>query len=560
MSKILQPPGYSPADPEPPHIQRLKSIGKWRLPREGSSQWVDFRLRIAAATRDPKFSHALKEARKIAISTAEVISQNGAGLPADSGLREFGDEYTRRVLQHGLHYLPLSFNILEAFFEYNPKCALFLPLPEKNHICTLAGYLDFLSVETAKSTYVESNAWTSIPEGHVLHFSFLDEPGRWLIGQDGNRFTFCSASIVRRLNEITILCLTGRETDLKVATKKIEGLTASFIQNPEKPNLILDPDRKPEAVALDDGGQYWRTYLAIRYNLDAKNIQARYILEDGGASWNIITDDPVSIDSIRETQLDAPIDKFMELLDHQKDIFVFVARLMRLVEYFSRKEKQVVREKSITSLVDLRKTFKGRRKIEHAMKSQEIVEREVYTLRTQQPDISSVVLPVLELKVETEGYWEKLPFGSYGEGPGGERVLGRTWVRKTLSKRQSNIASPTIACEESGHHGVVIQPDPGFIYVLRNASHQIDIFKIGLTRRNVGVRASELSQGTGIPDHFLVVQGWWVPDVVYAERRAHAILDEFRLRDQREFFRAEYSTIRAAIDLVVNELSGRAIR
>lgn len=365
---------------------------------------------------------------------------------------------------------------------------------------------------------------------------------------------------MRRRNEVTILCLSGKEADLKAATKKIESLTDSLVQNPEKPNLTLDPDRKREAVSLDDGGNYWRTYLAIRYNLDAKNIQARYILEDCGASWNISTDDPVSINAIQQSQPNAPIDEFMELVDQQKDIFVFVARLLHLMEYFSRKEKLVVPEKSVTSLVDLRKTLKGKRRIEHAMKSQVIFEREVYTLRTQQPDVSGIVLPVLELKVETEGYWEKLPFGSYGEGSEGERVLGRTWVRKTLSKRQSNIASLTIACEDSAHHGVVIQPDPGFIYVLRNAAHQIDIFKIGLTRRNVGTRASELSHGTGIPDHFLVVQSWWVPDVVYAESRVHKILDEFRLRDQREFFRAEYSTIRSAIDLVVNELSGRTIK
>jgi len=158
MPKIIRPPGNSPSDPEPPHIQRLKSIGKWRLPKEGSSQWAHYRLSVAVASRDPKFSQTLKETGRIAKSTAEVISQNGAGLPADSGLREFGDEYTRRVLQYGLHYLPLSFNILEAFFEYNPKYALFFPLPERNHICTLAGYLDFLSAETVKSMDVESSA------------------------------------------------------------------------------------------------------------------------------------------------------------------------------------------------------------------------------------------------------------------------------------------------------------------------------------------------------------------------------------------------------------------
>lgn len=560
MPKILLPQKYASTNPEPHHIQRLKSIFAWRLPKEGSSQWADFRLRVAAATRNPEFNRSIKERHKVAISTAEVISHNGAGLPADSGLREFGDDYNNRVIQHGLHYLPTSFNILEAFFEYNAKYALFFPLSERNHICTLAGYLDFLSIESAKHSSAEFDLRESITENLIYHFSFLDGQAQWLVGRDENKYTFRSASILRRKNEVTMLCLVGKEANLRLGTKSVSDAFASFIPNPDKPHLTIDENRKVEAVALEDGSQYWRHYLSIRYNVDAKTIQARYIFEDWGASWRINTDDPVSINAIPKSIADASLEKYVEIVEQQNDVFVFVARLMRLVEYFNQKQKHVVSEKSITSLVDIRKTLKGQRRIEHAIQSQIYSEREVLTLRAEVPEVSGVFLPTLELKVEVEGYWEKLPFGSYGEGPDGARVLGRTWVRKTLSKRQSYIASPTIASMTNDHQGIVIQPDPGFIYVLRNAAHQIDIFKIGLTRRNVDTRAAELSRGTGIPDHFLTVQSWWVPDVVFAEKRIHQLLDEFRLRDKREFFRADYPTIRAAVDLVVNELSGRAVK
>jgi T5orf172 domain len=106
---------------------------------------------------------------------------------------------------------------------------------------------------------------------------------------------------------------------------------------------------------------------------------------------------------------------------------------------------------------------------------------------------------------------------------------------------------------------VAIKNDEGFIYVLRNAAHQIDIFKIGLTRRDVAVRAAELSRGTGIPDIFLTVQEWLVPDVVYAEKRIHQLLNDYRLKDAREFFRADYTVIRSVVELVVNELAGKSI-
>ncbi|MGO1002026.1 GIY-YIG nuclease family protein [Lysobacter sp. CA196] len=217
----------------------------------------------------------------------------------------------------------------------------------------------------------------------------------------------------------------------------------------------------------------------------------------------------------------------------------------------------VISDKAVTDIAGA--GTKERKIFEKAIASQILYERKVQTLVETGCEPASVLLPPFELKVEVEGYWERLPFGTYGSGPEGERVLGRTWVRKTLSKRQASMYGSSVAGSFSDRSQALPAAEEGYIYVLRNAAHQIDIFKVGLTRRSVSTRAAELSRGTGIPDIFLTVQSWWVPDVVYAEKRIHKILDGYRLKDAREFFKAEYAVIRSAIDLVVGELSGRVV-
>jgi len=97
----------------------------------------------------------------------------------------------------------------------------------------------------------------------------------------------------------------------------------------------------------------------------------------------------------------------------------------------------------------------------------------------------------------------------------------------------------------------LLGPDPGSIYLVRSAAHGNDVYKIGLTRRTVDERATELSRATGVPLPFDVLASWTVPDCTDAERRIHQALAACRLSPGREFFRESLPTIVLAIERVL---------
>ena len=77
-----------------------------------------------------------------------------------------------------------------------------------------------------------------------------------------------------------------------------------------------------------------------------------------------------------------------------------------------------------------------------------------------------------------------------------------------------------------------------FIYVLENTLMP-GLVKIGRTERPVSERAGELSSHTGVPTSFVVVKEYAVENSVEAEKIIHERLSDFRVSDNREFFKME---------------------
>jgi len=94
----------------------------------------------------------------------------------------------------------------------------------------------------------------------------------------------------------------------------------------------------------------------------------------------------------------------------------------------------------------------------------------------------------------------------------------------------------------------------GYIYVMRSAAHDKDIFKIGMTTRATELRSDELARTSGVPDKFLVVQEWAVKDCTITEKMVHDALAKYRINPNREFFKAPYKEIHRVIEDVLNIL------
>lgn len=98
-------------------------------------------------------------------------------------------------------------------------------------------------------------------------------------------------------------------------------------------------------------------------------------------------------------------------------------------------------------------------------------------------------------------------------------------------------------------------PEPGYIYILMNASLP-KFLKIGKTTKPPETRAGELSSGTGIPTPFWVAYKVRVSDCDEAEIRVHNELRKYRVHGDREFFAAPcLQTAIAVLNAVQNLFS-----
>ena len=88
---------------------------------------------------------------------------------------------------------------------------------------------------------------------------------------------------------------------------------------------------------------------------------------------------------------------------------------------------------------------------------------------------------------------------------------------------------------ESTKKGSNRDRDGGWIYVL-STREQPNILKIGRTDRPVSQRVKEINGATGVLTPFGARYVIRVSDSVEAERKVHQVLDEYRIRQDREFF------------------------
>lgn len=86
----------------------------------------------------------------------------------------------------------------------------------------------------------------------------------------------------------------------------------------------------------------------------------------------------------------------------------------------------------------------------------------------------------------------------------------------------------------------------GYIYILSTRENR-EILKIGYTTRSIEMRVKEINSATGVLIPFGVRALWVVKHVMDTEREIHKLMNEFRIRDDREFFNLDF---RIAFDLI----------
>lgn len=492
--------------------------------------------------KNPKRKKEFEKNYKKAVSIHVTQSKNGIGFSQDEELRFFHGEFNSRTWNYGFGALPSSFNVLEGFFKWNPKLFYFELLEEEEHLFSIFDFFDFVTSKNCSGSleyFIEN-----VEDDLIYNYNIINDIKDLSFSTDDNKeYVIGGVSFVKRGNEVFMLLIAGETGDTKEITKNLPSYDEK-----QKIKSYLEPaeGRKREAVKLLGRNDIWKVNIYVRIDLENKTIDSRYIQKDQGNDFLTITDDYGMLERSIENKdnLEQLIANQTQEIKTYDSVFEAAYNLLFLPEYFDFFDDDVLPEEHPTSLngENLRKP---RFKNQPGFDSKYFFKvKDVWVLdRNVDPLNGTIKLKHTELKIERGGYWQYIGPGKLGKDKNGNPIHSRTWVEKTLTWHESEPESPevTISIPNS------ISPNRGYIYLLRNASHELDLFKIGLTTKTVEERAKQLS-GTPSPDKFLIINRWEVKDCVLAEKLIHEKLDGYRLNPKREFFKIP---LEEAIEVII---------
>lgn len=533
------------------HYDRMKKIGKFAIPREGTPEWHMLQSQMKKDENNPFVKEYIEKTFNEAVANCEVQRLNGAGLPADSLLREYNIEYNHRVFNYSLHQLPGSFNVVEAFHTFTPPSATFILNKEIDCLFSFDDFLDFVTSEDCPSeTDILSDF---IEEGTIYSFNSVDDPSAFLFSTVADEFGVLSISLVKHKNEVSVVMLAGQKCDLDEKTKslKMDMSKVHLFNN----RVIPDDSLKVEAVPLLPNSDLWRTIVLVRFDLETATIDTRYVYQDAGRSYNGFSDD-INLflnheGNFRSKELEDSFKTQNTKIEEYASLFELCKTALFLPAFRGEYEDTISIERHPTEFGQRRNRVSFNKTNKLSKVDLKIAFRNVESIQPinrQHPSRREFLAP--DLKVETSGYWKKLGFQSKGEDKNNTPIQGRTWVNKTLEwKEVTNTPIPVKVVSNSFN-----TENEGYIYVMRSAAHDKNVFKVGLTRRTPEKRSKELSSSTSSLDHFHVMEEWDVNDCVLAEKIIHEKLSRFRVNPKREYFKAPYKEIFKVIDEVIDSL------
>lgn len=539
------------------HQQRMKEMGAYVLPPKDSEERIMFeKLLKIQMEQSPEFGKYAKNKFEQAKGFLNIQHNNGANFQMDDLLRNFLNEFNNRNFKHGLNSMPSSFNVMEAFYHYNPEYAFFKLSEERDHLMSFLEFFDFVT-----SSQVEFNKeviMNMIDDGIIYSYNGINKVEEITFStKNGKYYAIGGVSFIKHENEISMLLLCGEKND-------IAKETVNIVNDFEIGQVIHDregilPVGNLEAVPLLGNNNFWQTLVLTRIDLNDMTFGVRYHLQDIGNSYSIITDDVSAFinndGSFIKPEFEQIVVELTERINLYSVVFEICKTLLYLPLYYDTYGDLVVEERHETKLVE--KNNDELRKANHLLKPKDKVKfRNVTLLRRHiniQPNTTVFYTP--DIKIDKTGFWKKLQSQQVGNDKHGRPIHGRTWVEKTLTWFETTDDHQTITINTPLKNNVSNNnSNSGIIYVMRSAAHDKNIFKIGLTTRNAEIRADELSRTTGAPDKYLVVQEWQVSDCRLAEKLVHDRLSQFRINPNREFFKVEYKQIINVIENVITQL------
>lgn len=533
----------------------MAEISFWAIPRKGTKDY-DHLVEKLKKCETPESKKQVKQIYKKAAALMAVQQVNGLGFSADTMLREYNREYNSRVINGSLHDLPGSFNVVEAFNKFLPPSATFKILDEIDHIFSFSEFIDFVTSDNVESSDMPS--LDHVIDGKIYSYNSVCDPREITFSTKNNKiYGLSSISFIKFDNEVSIIIVAGQECDLSAKTEEIKESLRNERIFSHRSHIQPSEDFEVGAMPLSENCPLLKSIVLARIDLERKTFDARYVYEDWGQSYHGVTDDVSafmdSSGNFINRDAEEHVKRMAEIMGQYQALFELCKTCLFLPGYFEMYSEDVRVERHPTEFIKFRNKQKNKKSISLVGSAYKIPYRQPTVLiRESRRSPTRAEFSTPDIHIETSGFWKKLPIDSQGKDKNGNPITGRTWVSKTISWAEEPIGDRKIAI--SRNQTVTSTANAGFIYVMRSGAHQKDVFKVGITKRDSETRSKELSSSTSSPDHFLVVEEWFVKDCVLAEKIIHQRLDGYRVNPKREYFKARYSVIFSVIDEVISEI------
>ena len=578
-----------------PKDQRLSQLGTAPI-----IAGMDHRHFLDNEGKDVRFkSLSRQERRKITVGSRRIareykriinnFSKSGMGFPIDNLLRELCLEYTNRYANAGYYSQPINFNYFEPFCNIglieNSLAPFAEPLPENDHLFSIIDYLDYIT--SSDGANFNLSELKELPSGKIFHFTTSgDHTDFTFLTPEGREFVVSGFSMVRHDYLINWYLVGGEilsnheweekaRADVNLETDDISPYKRRFLeQSREKNEKKQDPP-----VALEGTKTAIRTAIAGETDLNSRKHVGRCYMSEREKCFLVVCDDPDVFSSIPScSKRDIMIEKMHEQVESAAVLWNLAEAMFQLPAYFLFNieiQKSVLAASGRT----IGRGARGGRGVGanyRKISSIEITDKVA-------PLVTTYTLPYYQ--VETEGYWRRLHKGDWrGHGPDGEPVLGRTWVKASNKWRErpdrvrtifvkSSVAAARVTVNklieiarnveqpitESPLKKSEEQETRGVLYVLRCTAMKDGIYKVGWTSGSAENRAKELSSATGVPSSYVVVDYWCHSDAKALETCVHAILDPYRVNENREFFQSDYIAIKRLIETEIERINRKRI-
>lgn len=537
------------------NIERRAEIFRGVIPPDNSAELEELTKILDERNKNnPHLDKISNEYWKKVNLSLEAQYLSNIDLNTEKTLRHFLFEFNNRAWTYGLRSMPLMFNILESYFDYKKPQIYFQLIEEENYILSFYDFIDFITSKhfDEKSKYIFDN----IAEDIIYNFNLTNFDNITFKGENDAENIITGISLIRRGTEVTVTMIVGKELQNFQSLEEIK--LSQDVENPNKKKLFEDFEKDLKEKSLkyefvDEDERFIKTLIIARLDMDSMTVDARYVAEENNVSFKLYTDE---VDGFLDTagnfipSYEDVFKKSLEILEQYDALFEIIKFSLYIPYYLNQNEEYIFEENHETELGKKYKTPFSRRKFKDTFGDKKY-RKDLYVIEKNenlQPD--RVILRDDLFKIEKSGYWKKLPIDEIGMDKKGNPIHGKTWITKNLSWFEAKNSDVIIQKSEN----IYKEPESGFIYIIRNPLQSENTYKIGLTKKNVNERISQLSN-TSTPDKFYKIQEWNVRNCVKAEKEIHEMLKDYRIDLRREFFDIEYCKAVEVINKVVSRIN-----